>query len=105
MNVTDEHFARIFRETFGGRNKARCLPKGCTPITRMNKLRKHFTQAVFTNTLREKKPFGRQKTIFSATHRRVSRRIPSVSRETAKKTGKTYAFGCAEQRDFLALPE
>lgn len=85
MNVTDEHFARIFRETFSGRNKARCLPKGCTPITRMNKLRKHFTQVVFTNTLREKKPFGRQKTIFSATHRRVSRRIPSVSRETAKK--------------------
>ena len=54
MNVTDEHFARIFRETYGGRNKARCLPKGCTPITRMNKLRKRFTQAVFTNTLREK---------------------------------------------------
>lgn len=54
MNVTDEHFARIFRETFGGRNKARCLPKGYTPTTQMNKLRKRFTQAVFTNTLREK---------------------------------------------------
>ena len=54
MNVTEAHFARIFRETFGGRNKARCLPKGCTPIARMNKLRKRFTQAVFTNTLREK---------------------------------------------------
>lgn len=64
MNVTDEHFARIFRETFSGRNKARCLPKGCTPITRMNKLRKHFTQAVFTNTLREKSPSDGKKRFF-----------------------------------------
>lgn len=54
MNVTDEHFARIFHKTSGGRNKAGCLPKCCTPITRMNKLRKRFTQAVFMNTLREK---------------------------------------------------
>lgn len=85
MNVTDEHFARIFRETFSGRNKARSLPKSCTPITRMNKLRKHFTQAVFTNTLREKSPSDGKKTFF---RRRTSHRIPSVSRETAKKQEK-----------------
>lgn len=48
-----------------------------------NALRKQFLR-----TLCVKKPFGRQKTIFSATHRRVSHRIPSVSRETAKKQEK-----------------
>lgn len=42
----------------------------------------------FLRTLCVKKPFGRQKTIFLATHRRTSHRIPRVSRETAKKQAK-----------------
>lgn len=64
MNVTEAHFARIFHKTSGGRNKAKYLPKCCTPITQMNKLRKHFTQAVFTNTLREKSPSDGKKRFF-----------------------------------------
>lgn len=103
MNVTEAHFARIFHKTSGGRNKARCLPKGCTPITRMNKLRKRFTQAVFTNTLREKALRSAKKRFFRqhiVAHHIESRAFHVKQR----KTGKTHAFGCAEQRDCPRYP-
>ena len=103
MNVTDEHFARIFRETFGGRNKARCLPKCCTPTTQMNKLRKRFTQAVFTNTLREKALRSAKKRFFRQ-HIAVYHIESRAFHVKQRKTGKTRALDVRSKETVLRYP-
>ena len=99
MNVTDEHFARIFHKTSGGRNKAGCLPKCCTPITRMNKLRKRFM-----NTLREK-ALRSAKNVFFRQHIAVYHVESRAFHVKQRKNRQNPRFGCSEQRECPALPE